>query len=208
MSASPLRLPIRSVPVTRAPMRSWRTSSRPIWMSYSGQDRPRLLGLDQIGQPMEDDEVGFELVDQQPVEQEGDRPPVHLDLGGFGEQPVRIVERTSFKWSAPDRAFDPADADAQPEAGVIAAIRSTMKRWPGPVSRNATKARTSASGSARGRRSPWPATRRPPRSVQRRGVSEIGQRLSGAASGSSGVSVKRPGRARRRRRCADRRAAG
>src|SRR5687768_9129644 len=28
----------------------------------------------------------------------------------------------------------------RPEAGVIAAIRSTMKRWPGPVSRKATSA--------------------------------------------------------------------
>ena len=83
------RLPTRSRPVTAAPIRSWR-DVEPAEMDVEvGQERLRLARRDQLGQPVEDDEVGFELVDDEAVEQEVERPPVDVDLGRFGEQARR-----------------------------------------------------------------------------------------------------------------------
>ena len=50
-----------------------------------GKDRRRLLRLDQLGQPVEDDEIRIGLVDQQAIEQEGDGAPIELDRRRFGE---------------------------------------------------------------------------------------------------------------------------
>ena len=82
------------------------------------QQRPRLARRDQLRQPVEDDEVGTQIVDDEAVPEEIERPPVHVDLGRFGEQPVGIVEPHVLQLGlAPDRAVDPADADAQARGG-------------------------------------------------------------------------------------------
>jgi hypothetical protein len=80
----------------------------------AGEDRPRLLRRHQLGQAVEEDEIGIEPVDRQAVGHPGERVPVRLDQRGLGEQPLGVVEPDVAKPRVvPDRAFDPADADLE-----------------------------------------------------------------------------------------------
>ena len=118
ISTSPPSRAVRGWPVTAGPIRSWAMSKRPMLMSKPGRiGFGSSLGFS-FGSRWRttSSESRSRMISRLVIQPSGCQS--RSIRGGFGEQALRIVEPDVAKpRPAPDRSFDPADADLEARIG-------------------------------------------------------------------------------------------